>query len=428
MVQSYGNIGATLQNSLADTTLEQTAVFKTKSRQFWKLTASLASFKAELAAGRTPSSVGPAVLTSRPHTGYDDLDKEAVESACQLYRESLQAIAAQYQQQKQAAIARVTAEVEEIKTVTGPAALRATFDTVLGGSSHAQDADLQQLLQHSLKCLDLELCSVANQLREGAAAREAKLLSAVQRRTEEQQRRQQRQQATGSTVESIAAAAAAAGAAAAAAAVAAAAARAAPPPTPGDDAADQEMPDTLPLNQEQQQQQAEAHAAANATLTPNQLATALQAGITASITLLLQQGALPAPLTPTGPPQPRNRRQNRPHRQQQQRRRLPQQQQQQNHRPDARRQQHRPPPAGRQQQQQQQQQQHQPRRAPNGPAPRQQAQPRRSPNRPPQQQQQQQQPRPTRPGAAAGHTNANANYRRTGPGGNSNRQGRQHSR
>ena len=46
MVQSYGNIGATLQNSLADTTLEQTAVFKTKSRQFWKLTASLASFKA----------------------------------------------------------------------------------------------------------------------------------------------------------------------------------------------------------------------------------------------------------------------------------------------------------------------------------------------------------------------------------------------
>ena len=415
MVRGLGNPGAQLQNRLADAAVEQAALFKHHLRKLLKLSASTASYEAELAAGRMPLSLGPANPRIRPYTGYDDFDKVVMDAAYDKYREFQQDVAALITQQKQAAIARLTAEIQELKTVKGPAALRAAFDTFVAGSSHAQDADLQTMLQHSIKLLDLEICAVDSRLREGAAVRESKLLAAVQRRTEQQQRRQQREQNAGTTAASLAAAAAAVGAAAAASAVAAAGLA---PPTGSQ--GDEDMQDMAP-NQEQQQQQQQERAAAQAAITPTQVAAALQAGITASITHLLQHGGLPmAPVTPARPqprPKPRNKDQYRPQPQQQ-----PRQQQRTYNRPGQQQQQRgRPQPAGQQQQQQQQ-----PRRPntnrPNGPAPRHQAQPGRSPPR-----QQQQQRRPATPGAAAGRINGGASYRRTYTGGNSGPQGRQHS-
>ena len=188
---------------------------------------------------------------------------------------------------------------------------------------------------------------------------------------------------------------------------------------------DEEMHDTqpLPLNQEQQQQQTAAHAAANATMTPQQVAAAIQSGLTASITHLLQHGLMPRPPATPAQPRPRNR--------QPAGRQVPQQQR---NRP---RQQHQRP----QQAQPRRGQQQPPRRIPNGPVPRQQAAARHNhnPQQPQQQQQgpgqqrrqqpqQQRQPQPRRPNGAAGRANANDGYRRTGNGGNNAPQGRQPSR
>ena len=412
-----GTPGVQLQDKLGNTVLEQSTAYKKAFRHYLKLKAEFAAYEAQLAAGILPPSLGPAVLRTQPHTGDTELDKAAGDFAQQRYRECLTAIAEHYRQQKQASIAQLSDKLMQQKTVTGPAALTEAFNSFVSGSSHAADADINVILTHSIKLLDLSLCAVENSLHEGAAVRESKLLAAAQRRIEQQQRQQQRQQNAGTTAATLAAAAAAAGAAAAVSAVAAAA-----PPAPtgahegaaaGEDAAMET--DHMHPNQEQQQQEAQEHAASHAAMTPNQMAAALQAGITASITHLLQHGALPVPPTTPAQPKPRNRRQNRPRHQQQPR------QQQPNRPARQQQQQHRPLPANRQQQQQQQ-----PRRnnnAPNGPAPRQQAQPGRNPPRQPQQQPR----RPANPGAAAGRTNANRNFRRTGNGGNNGPQGRQHS-
>jgi hypothetical protein len=418
---AFGPFGALLQDRLWDTAALLIQEYTSKCRKLNKLMASLAAFKAEVAAGRSPSSIGPGALRTHAHTGFADLDTAAEAAAAAQYTELLQRISAGYIPQKEAGITRLEDELQHIKTVAGPTALNTTFNSIVAGSAHAQDAALQELLTEFKKLLDLNLSATENKMREGNVMRESKLLAAVERRTQLQLQRQQRGQAFGVTAEALAAAAAAAGAAAVTSAVASTAAAEEAPAgdahmAEGEGAAEGEEPPTQPmhLNQEQQQQELEAQAAARAPVTPQQLAAAIQAGFNASITHLLQHGLMPRPPSTSPQPRPRNRqpggtgRQNGPQQQQQQPRNRPQQPQQQQQ------QQRNKPRKGQQQQ---------PRRSPNGPAPRQQDQPRRNP--PQQRQQQRQQPR--RPNGAAGHANVNDGYRRTGNGGNRGRQARQPS-
>lgn len=423
-VAATGSFGALLQDKLLVTATKQIQEFKTKTRGLYKHKASLAALQAEVAAGRIPSSIGPGALRTRAHTGFADLDTAAEAEAAAEYRELLQRITARYIEQREAGITRLTDELKHIKTVSAPAALTDTFNSLVAGSAHAQDPSVLEVLTEFKKLLEIDMSAVDNQLRDGNALRESTLLAAVERRTQQQLQRQQRQQTFGVTAEALAAAAAAAGAAAVTSAIANPAAAGAAPAgdthmadegaAPGEDGGEAAVAtQPLPLNQEQlQQQRQEAQAAANASMTPQQLAAAVQAGINASIGHLLQHGLMPQP--PTTPPQPRprnrqpggNGRQNRPQQQQQPRNRphQPQQQQQRNR-----------PRSGQQQQ---------PRRSPNGPVPRQQNQPRQNP---PQQRRQQQQQQRRRPNGAAGRTNANDGFRRTGNGGNRGRQARQPS-
>jgi hypothetical protein len=416
VVAAPGSFGALLQDKLWITAKEQIQEFKTKTRKLYKLKSSLAALQAEVAAGRLPSSIGPGALRSHAHTGFADLDTAAEAEAAAQYRELLQNITAAYIQQKEAGITRLTDELKHIKTAAAPTALNTTFNSLVAGSAHAQELSIQEVLTEFKQFLELSMSAVENELREGAVLRESNLLAAVERRTQHQLQRQQREQAFGVTAEALAAAAAAAGAAAVTSAIATTAAAGAAPAgdtnmADGENAAEGDT-QPLPLNQEQQQQQEQgAQAAASAAMTPQQLAAAVQAGINASISHLLQHGLMPQP--PATPPQPRprnrppggNGRHNRPRQQQQQPRNRPQQPQQQQQ------QRNRPRTA----------QQQQPRRSPNGPVPRQQDQPR---HNPPQRQQQQQQ---RRPNGAAGRTNANDGYRRTGNGGNRGQQARRPS-
>jgi hypothetical protein len=417
VVSDFGTYGARLQDRLIETAEPQALEFKRELRKLYKLKASHAAVTAELAAGRLPPSFAAAKLHTRCHTGYADLDAAADAEAQAKCSQLLHDVASLFAEQQAAGITRLTAEIHTLKTVKAPAALKDAFDSTVAGSAYALDPQLQLVLQHHQKLLDLSITEIENQMREGAELREAQRLSQVERRTQLQQQRQQRQQIAGVTAESLAAAAAAAGAAAAVSAV---------PITPAPAAADEEMPDTqeLPGNQEQQQQEARARAAASAAITPQQVAAAIQNGLTASLTHLLQHGLMPRP--PSTPPQPRPRnrqpagRQGAPQRQRNGPRQ--QQQQQQPQQPQPRRGQQQPP-----------------RRVPNGPVPRQQAAPRHNNPQQPQQQQQQQQrpgqqrrqqpqPQQRRPNGAAGRANGANGYRRTGNGGTNAPQGRQPSR
>jgi hypothetical protein len=414
VVADLGTFGARLDDRLIEAAEPQTAEYKRELRKLYKLKASHAAFTAELAAGRLPPSFAAARLTIKCHTGFADLDAAANAATQSKHTQFLHDVATSFAEQEAAGITRLTADIDTLKTVQAPAALTDAFNSVVAGSAYAQDPALQLVLQHHKKLLDLSITEIENQMREGAELREAKRLSQVEARTQLQQQRQQRQQLAGVTAESLAAAAAAAGAAAAVSAI---------PVTAAPAAVDEEMHDTqpLPLNQEQQQQQAQAHAAANAAMTPQQVAAAIQSGLTASITHLLQHGLMPRPPATPAQPRPRNRQPAGRQAPQQQRNR-PRQQQQQPQQPQPRRGQQQPP-----------------RRAPNGPVPRPQAAPRHNNPQQPQQQQrpgqqrrpqpqQQPQPQQRRPNGAAGRANANGGYRRTDNGGNNAPQGRQPSR
>ena len=415
--RSYGDavrsstFGVQLQDRLGGVALQQCQAFKSGSRKLHKLTANKAAFEAEFAAGKLPSSLGPAALHSTAHTGFADLDSEVAAAASEKYKQLQDEMAQLVKVTKQAAIDRLSASLQELKTVTGPAALSTAFDSVVAGSAHAQDVEVQQQLQEAKKLLELELCAIENQLREGAATREAARLSVVEQRLQHQQRRQQRQQATGDSAAAIIEAAVAAGAAAAVSAVAEAAP---PPPQPGQAPAaatgatdgDAEMTDTQDMNpnQEQQHQVERQRAAARNAITANQLAAAVQSAMTVAMQQMAQQGLFAAaPTPPATPPRPQQQRRGR--RQQQQGRQQQGRQQQRNPRAPTGQGPRQPTPPGSRAPQQQQQQQH-----------------RRQPPR------QQQQPRRARPNAAAGQGNANGSNRRTGNGGNSGRQARQPSR
>lgn len=416
-VADLGTFGARLDDRLVEAAEPQAQDFKRELRKLFKLKASHAALAAELVAGRLPPSLATARLNIRCHTGFADLDAATNAAIQSKFSQFLQEVASLIAEADTTAITRLTAEIDTLKTVKAPAALTEAFNSVVTGSAFAQDPALQLVLQHHKKLLDLSITQIDNQMREGAELREAKRLSQVEARIQLQQKRQQRQQLAGVTAESLAAAAAAAGAAAAMSAV---------PVTAAPAAVDEEMHDTqpLPLNQEQQQEQAAAHAAANASMTPQQVAAAIQNGLTASITHLLQHGLMPRPPATPAQPRPRNRQPAGRQTPQQQRNR-PRQQQQQPQQAQPRRGQQQPP-----------------RRVPNGPVPRQQAAARHNNNsQQPQQQQQQRpgqqrrqqpqqqpQPQPRHPNGAAGRANANGGYRRTGNGGNNAPQGRQPSR
>jgi hypothetical protein len=413
-----GNFGVQLQDRLGDVALQQCQEFKSGSRKLHKLTANKAAFEAEYAAGKLPSSLGPAALHCKAHTGFADIDSEVDAAASEKYKQLQDEMAQLVMVKRQAAIDRLSASLQQLKTVTGPAALSTAFDSVVAGSAHAQDEEVQQQLQQAKKLLELELCAIENQLREGAATREAARLSVIEQRLQQQQRRQQRQQASGDSAAAIIEAAVAAGAAAAVSAVAEAAP---PPPQPGqapaaaaaaaagaaDGQGDAEMTDTQDMNpnQEQQQQVERQRAAARNAITANQLAAAVQSAMTVAMQQMAQQGLFAAaPTPPVTPPRPQQQRRDR--RQQQQGRQRQGRQQQRNPRaPNGQGPRQPAPPGSRAPQQQQQQRRRQP-----------------------PQQQQQQQPRRARPNAAAGQGNANGSNRRTGNGGNSGRQARQPSR
>jgi hypothetical protein len=411
-----GNFGVQLQDRLGDVALQQCQEFKSGSRKLHKLTANKAAFEAEYAAGKLPSSLGPAALHCKAHTGFADIDSEVDAAASEKYKQLQDEMAQLVMVKRQAAIDRLSASLQQLKTVTGPAALSTAFDSVVAGSAHAQDEEVQQQLQQAKKLLELELCAIENQLREGAATREAARLSVIEQRLQQQQRRQQRQQASGDSAAAIIEAAVAAGAAAAVSAVAEAAP---PPPQPGqapaaaaaaagaaDGQGDAEMTDTQDMNpnQEQQQQVERQRAAARNAITANQLAAAVQSAMTVAMQQMAQQGLFAAaPTPPVTPPRPQQQRRDR--RQQQQGRQRQGRQQQRNPRaPNGQGPRQPAPPGSRAPQQQQQQRRRQP------------------------PQQQQQQPRRARPNAAAGQGNANGSNRRTGNGGNSGRQARQPSR
>jgi hypothetical protein len=74
--RSYGDtvrsspFGVQLQDKLGDVALQKCQEFKSLCRKLHKLKASLAAFEAEYAAGKLPSSLGPAALHCKAHTGF----------------------------------------------------------------------------------------------------------------------------------------------------------------------------------------------------------------------------------------------------------------------------------------------------------------------------------------------------------------------